>query len=43
MTVDVATAMHTATHEGQTLYFCCAGCKSTFQDQPAKYAKAVRV
>ncbi len=43
MTVDVATAMHTATHGGETFYFCCAGCKATFESEPAKYAKALPV
>jgi xanthine dehydrogenase accessory factor len=31
MTVDVATARYTAERDGQTYYFCCAGCKATFQ------------
>jgi xanthine dehydrogenase accessory factor len=30
MTVDVATARHTSERDGQTYYFCCAGCKATF-------------
>lgn len=41
MTVDVATAMHTAAHGGETFYFCCAGCKSDFERAPAKYLKTV--
>jgi xanthine dehydrogenase accessory factor len=43
MTVDVATAMHTAVHEGQTLYFCCAGCKATFEREPATYLSALPI
>lgn len=35
MTVDVATARYTATRDGQTYYFCCAGCKATFEKQTA--------
>jgi xanthine dehydrogenase accessory factor len=30
MTVDVATARYTSERDGQTYYFCCAGCKTTF-------------
>jgi len=25
-------------HEGQTYYFCCPGCKTTFDKNPAKYS-----
>jgi xanthine dehydrogenase accessory factor len=31
MTVDVATARYTSVREGETYYFCCAGCKKTFE------------
>jgi len=30
MTVDVATAAHSFEHEGETFYFCSAGCKASF-------------
>ena len=30
MTVNVATARHTAEVEGKTYYFCCAGCRTKF-------------
>ena len=30
MTVDVATARYTAERDGETHYFCCAGCRATF-------------
>jgi len=43
ITVDVATAMHTAVHEGQTHYFCCAGCKATFEREPAAYLSALPI
>ncbi|GIK56998.1 MAG: YHS domain-containing protein [Chloroflexi bacterium] len=33
MTVDIATARYTFTHEGKTYYFCCAGCQGSFQKQ----------
>ncbi|MBW3625948.1 MAG: YHS domain-containing protein, partial [Armatimonadetes bacterium] len=30
-------AAGTSTHNGKTYYFCCAGCKSTFEKDPEKY------
>lgn len=33
MTVDIATARYTSERDGQTYYFCCAGCKKTFEKQ----------
>jgi xanthine dehydrogenase accessory factor len=33
MTVDVATARYTSVRDGETYYFCCAGCKKTFEKQ----------
>lgn len=27
-------------YQGKTYYFCCAGCKPTFDKNPAKYVKA---
>jgi YHS domain-containing protein len=33
MTVEIATAKYTFTHEGTTCYFCCVGCLATFQRQ----------
>ncbi|HLJ80917.1 MAG TPA: YHS domain-containing protein [Ktedonobacterales bacterium] len=30
MTVDIATAQYTSERDGQTYYFCCAGCKARF-------------
>jgi xanthine dehydrogenase accessory factor len=35
MTVDVATARFTSERDGETYYFCCAGCKATFEKQAA--------
>jgi xanthine dehydrogenase accessory factor len=33
MTVDIATTHHTSVRDGVTYYFCCAGCKKTFDKQ----------
>ncbi len=33
MTVDIATARFTAVRDGETFYFCCPGCKKTFEKQ----------
>jgi Cu+-exporting ATPase len=40
MTVDPARAKATFEHEGKTYYFCCAGCKTKFSADPAKYLMA---
>ena len=37
MVVDTATALRTA-RAGRSYYFCSAGCKKTFNGNPAKYA-----
>ncbi len=37
MTVDVADARYRTVHEGQTFYFCSAGCLESFEADPAKY------
>jgi len=37
MTVDVATARHTAEVDGETYYFCCANCRATFLRDPRQY------
>ncbi|MEJ2377690.1 MAG: heavy metal translocating P-type ATPase [Pseudolabrys sp.] len=39
MSVDPATAKHSAEHAGQTYYFCCQGCKTKFAADPEKYLK----
>ena len=38
MTVDIATARHTSTRDGQTYYFCSAGCKTAFESSPTSLA-----
>ena len=40
MTVDPATSKHRFELEGQTFHFCCAGCRSKFAAEPAKYLTA---
>ena len=37
MTVDPKTAKHKAEHNGQSYYFCSAGCKTKFTADPEKY------
>ena len=37
MTVEIATAEHTASHEGQEYYFCGAGCLKAFTMNPAAF------
>ncbi|KEP68125.1 haloacid dehalogenase [Thioclava dalianensis] len=37
MSVTVATAKHVAQHDGETFYFCSAGCKSKFETRPAVF------
>ena len=34
--VDAATPIET--YEGVPYYFCCGGCRTTFRNDPAKYA-----
>jgi xanthine dehydrogenase accessory factor len=37
MTVEVATARHTAEVDGETYYFCCANCRALFVRDPRQY------
>ncbi|HUN45978.1 MAG TPA: heavy metal translocating P-type ATPase [Stellaceae bacterium] len=39
MTVDIATAKHRAEHDGNTHYFCSAGCRAKFLADPGKYLR----
>ncbi|HEX9099586.1 MAG TPA: XdhC family protein [Candidatus Dormibacteraeota bacterium] len=41
MTVDPLTATHKAMHEGQTFWFCSAGCQAEFEKEPQRYLRAV--
>jgi xanthine dehydrogenase accessory factor len=40
MTVNLTTAKYKSEFHGDAYYFCCAGCKQTFDKQPDKYALA---
>jgi P-type Cu+ transporter len=37
MSVDPATAKHSADHEGKSFHFCSAGCRQKFVHDPGKY------
>lgn len=37
MTVEIATARHTAEHAGRIWYFCCGGCRERFLAAPERY------
>lgn len=37
MTVQIAGAEHQTEYNGQTFYFCCAGCQTTFENDPESY------
>jgi YHS domain-containing protein len=37
MDVDEKGATHQSEYEGTTYYFCCPGCKSSFDKDPQKY------
>lgn len=38
MAVSTANPMHIEKYEGLSYYFCCDGCRTTFRNDPAKYA-----
>lgn len=40
MQVEIAGAQHTATLDGVTYYFCCAGCRAQFLKDPVQYRTA---
>ncbi len=42
MSVNAAVAKYKSEHQGNTIYFCCAGCKQTFDRQPDTYAESVQ-
>jgi YHS domain-containing protein len=37
MDVEEQTAQHKSEYQGQTYYFCAAGCKRAFDKEPEKY------
>jgi xanthine dehydrogenase accessory factor len=42
MEVEIATARFTSEHDGRRYYFCCAGCRRSFEKEPEKYLAADR-
>lgn len=38
MLVEIASARHRSEMSGHVVYFCCAGCKDTFERDPQRYA-----
>ena len=38
LAVSTANPMHVEKYEGVSYYFCCDGCRTTFQKDPARYA-----
>jgi xanthine dehydrogenase accessory factor len=42
MTVSADPSSYPVEHEGVTYYFCCAGCRRSFQENPAAYLKESR-
>jgi len=41
MTVTADASARPFAHDGVTYYFCCAGCRRTFEENPDAYVKAV--
>jgi xanthine dehydrogenase accessory factor len=41
MVVDAVSAKYKSEHNGNSIYFCCAACKQTFDRQPEKYLATV--
>jgi YHS domain-containing protein len=37
MEVDETTAQWKSEYMGETYYFCCPGCKNSFDENPGKY------
>ena len=42
MEVEISTARFTSEHDGRRFYFCCAGCRRSFEKEPEKYLAADR-
>jgi Cu+-exporting ATPase len=40
MTVDVASAHYLTEHEGETFYFCAAGCQRAFEASPTAFLES---
>lgn len=43
MTVDKANAKYKVEFQGKMFYFCCAGCKQTFEHEPQRYLALTNV
>jgi xanthine dehydrogenase accessory factor len=43
MTVAIGPGALTLEHDGTAYYFCCAGCRRAFENDPAAYARAPRL
>jgi xanthine dehydrogenase accessory factor len=41
MTVAVTAATPHAEHAGRTVWFCCDGCRATFERDPDRFASAL--
>lgn len=41
MTVTADASARPLTRDGVTYYFCCTGCRRTFEENPDAYIKAV--
>ena len=37
MFVNISSTRYTFNYQGEEFYFCCAGCKQTFENEPEKY------
>ena len=42
MSVDIATAEHRSSQKDRTYYFCSAGCKKTFDQDPARFISSAK-
>jgi xanthine dehydrogenase accessory factor len=42
MTVAIGPGAISLEHDATTYYFCCAGCRRAFENDPAAYARAAR-
>ena len=43
MTVNTSKAKHQSEYQGRMFYFCCAGCKQTFEKSPQQYLEPANV
>lgn len=43
MSVEIKSAKYTSEYQGETFYFCCTGCKQTFDKEPVKHVVPAEV